>query len=267
MRVALLAGCAQQVLTPQINEATVRLLTRLGCEVVVAPRRRLLRRAGPPHGTRGRGRALAARKQHRRLGARPGAFDAVIANASGCGTQLKDYGFLLRNEPDWAARAAALSALARDVSEVVAELGLRGGAGRAGRCAGRRLSRGLLAAARPAHRRRAARPACTRPASPSSTSPRATSAAARPAPTTCCSPSSPTACVRARSPTSPPPGADAVAAGNVGCMVQIAGGLGPAGHAPGRAARLGDRRTATHGLARGGRTDHFLRVDNPGEPP
>jgi glycolate oxidase iron-sulfur subunit len=118
-RVALLAGCAQQVVTPQVNEATIRLLTRLGCEVVVA------RGAGCcgalVHHMGREADAMAAAKANIAAWERAGPFDAVIANASGCGTQLKEYGFLLRNDPEWAPRAAELSAKARDISEVVAE--------------------------------------------------------------------------------------------------------------------------------------------------
>ncbi len=119
-RVALLAGCAQQVLAPQVNEATIRLLTRLGCEVVVA------RGAGCcgalVHHMGREGDAVAAAQANISAWENAGPFDAVISNASGCGTQLKEYGFLLRNDPAWAARAAALSEMARDVSEVVADL-------------------------------------------------------------------------------------------------------------------------------------------------
>lgn len=120
MRVALLAGCAQQVLTPQVNAATVRLLTRLGCEVVVAPGAgccgSLVLHMGEDARSRNQARANIAAWE------RAGPFDAVIATASGCGTQLKEYGHLLREDPAWAERAAALSARARDVAEVVAEL-------------------------------------------------------------------------------------------------------------------------------------------------
>ncbi len=121
-RVALLTGCAQQVLTPAINAATVRLLTRLGCEVVVA------RGAGCcgalVHHMGRESDAQAAAKRNIEAWEAAGPFDAVIANASGCGTQLKEYGFLLRDDPEWSARAAALSDKARDVSEVIAELDL-----------------------------------------------------------------------------------------------------------------------------------------------
>ncbi len=119
-RVALLAGCAQQVLTPQVNEATLRLLTRLGCEVVVAPGAAccgsLVLHMGDADGSR------AAARRNIAAWEAAGPFDAVIANASGCGTQLKEYGHLLAEDPAWADRAAALSAQARDVSELLDEL-------------------------------------------------------------------------------------------------------------------------------------------------
>jgi glycolate oxidase iron-sulfur subunit len=125
MRVALLPGCAQQVLAPAINEATVRLLTRLGCEVVVAPGSgccgALLHHLGdaPP--------ALALARVNIDAWERAranGGLDAVVANASGCGTMLKDYGFLLREDAAHAEKAARLAALARDVSEIVTALGV-----------------------------------------------------------------------------------------------------------------------------------------------
>ena len=125
-RVALLAGCAQRVLAPAINEATIRLLTRHGVEVVVA--------AGS--GCCGAlvhhlGQAATARRQaianidawSRLLEATPD-LDAVVINASGCGTMVKDYGFLLRDDPAYAAKAARIAALAKDVTEIVAGLDL-----------------------------------------------------------------------------------------------------------------------------------------------
>ena len=125
MRVALLPGCAQQVLAPEINAATIRLLTRHGCEVVVAPGSgccgALTHHLGEER-RRWRWRAPISTPGPRAAGA--GGLDAVVANASGCGTMLKDYGFLLRTDPAYAEKAARIAALARDVSEVVAELGL-----------------------------------------------------------------------------------------------------------------------------------------------
>jgi glycolate oxidase iron-sulfur subunit len=130
MRVALLPGCAQQVLAPAINEATVRLLTRLGCEVVVAPGSgccgALLHHLGdaPPALALARVNIDAWEQARTNSG-----FDAVVANASGCGTMLKDYGFLLREDPAYAEKAARIAALARDVSEIVTALGVEPQAG------------------------------------------------------------------------------------------------------------------------------------------
>src|SRR6185437_12021545 len=126
MRVALLPGCAQQVLAPEINEATIRLLTRHGAEVVVAPGSgccgALLHHLADEAPALALARANIDAWQSAREG---GGLDAVVANASGCGTMLKDYGFLLRTDPIYADKAAQIAALARDVSEVIAKLGLR----------------------------------------------------------------------------------------------------------------------------------------------
>ncbi len=125
MRVALLTGCAQQVIAPQINEATVRLLTGLGCDVVV------------PKGmgccgalTHHMGKEDESLRFMRRNVAawtreiEGEGLDAVVINASGCGTTVKDYGYILRKEPEWAGKAARVAAIARDVSEVLTELGV-----------------------------------------------------------------------------------------------------------------------------------------------
>jgi glycolate oxidase iron-sulfur subunit len=126
MRVALLPGCAQRVLAPEINEATIRLLTRHGAEVVVAAGSgccgALLHHLGDEAPALALARANIDAWAKAREG---GGLDAIVANASGCGTMLKDYGFLLRIDPAYAEKAAQIAALARDVSEVAAELGLR----------------------------------------------------------------------------------------------------------------------------------------------
>jgi glycolate oxidase iron-sulfur subunit len=124
MRVALLPGCAQRVLMPEINEATVRLLTRLGCEVVVAPGSgccgALLHHLGDGAPVLALARANIDAWERAR---ESGGLDAFVANASGCGTMLKDYGFLLREDPAYAEKAARIAALARDVSEIITALG------------------------------------------------------------------------------------------------------------------------------------------------
>ncbi len=124
-KVALLAGCAQQVIAPQINEATIRLLTRHGCDVAIAPRAgccgALTHHMGIEDASHAMARANIAAWSALWDGQGP---DAVVINASGCGTTVKDYGFMFRNDPQWAARAATISGLTRDVSELMAELGL-----------------------------------------------------------------------------------------------------------------------------------------------
>ena len=124
-RVALLSGCAQTVLDPGLNEATIRLLTRHGVEVVVA------RGAGCCGSlTHHMGREDAARASARAnieawsREAESGGLDAIVINTSGCGTTVKDYGHMFRTDPTWAGRAAKVSALARDVTELMDEIGL-----------------------------------------------------------------------------------------------------------------------------------------------
>jgi glycolate oxidase iron-sulfur subunit len=122
-RVALLAGCANEALAPRINEATIRLLNRHGVEVVVAA-----------------DSACCGSLEHH-LGREPGAvakaranidawsrlenLDAILITISGCGTTVKDYGFMLRTDPAYADKAARVSSLARDVSEYLAGLGIK----------------------------------------------------------------------------------------------------------------------------------------------
>jgi glycolate dehydrogenase iron-sulfur subunit len=124
-RVALLAGCVQQVLAPQINEATIRLLTRHGCEVVVAQGAgccgALVHHLGEEAGALAAARANIDAWQ---AVLDDGGLDAVVINASGCGTQIKDYGFMLRDDESHAQSAKRISALARDVTELLAEIGL-----------------------------------------------------------------------------------------------------------------------------------------------
>jgi glycolate oxidase iron-sulfur subunit len=124
-RVALLAGCAQQVVAPQINEATIRLLTRLGCEVVVAEGAGCC--GALTHHMGKEDAALAFVKANIAAWTRElegGGLDAVVINASGCGTTVKDYGFMLKHDAAWAARAERISGLALDVSEWLAQIGV-----------------------------------------------------------------------------------------------------------------------------------------------
>jgi glycolate oxidase iron-sulfur subunit len=119
-RVALLAGCAQQAIAPEINNATIALLTRLGVEVVV-PKDAGCCGALVHHMGRHE-EALAAARRNVSAWANGPELDAVIVNTSGCGTVLKDYGFLLRHDAQ-SALAAKISGLTKDISEFLVQIG------------------------------------------------------------------------------------------------------------------------------------------------
>jgi len=124
-RVAILTGCAQPVLEPGINEATVSLLNRLGIEVVV-PKGEGCCGALVHHMGR-EDAALASARQNVDAWTREiddGGLDAIVITASGCGTTIKDYGFMLRLDPAYAQKAERVSALAKDVTEYLATLDL-----------------------------------------------------------------------------------------------------------------------------------------------
>ena len=124
-RVALLRGCAQSVLDPGINDAAIRLLTRAGVEVVFAEGEgccgALVHHMGRSHDSH------AQAKRNIDAWTRlidDGGLDAILVTTSGCGTTVKDYGFMLRDDPDYAEKAARVSALAKDVSEYIDTLDL-----------------------------------------------------------------------------------------------------------------------------------------------
>lgn len=117
--VGMVTGCVQQVFFAQVNEATVRVLTAEGCDVV-APRAQGCCGALSEHA----GREEEARERARRL---IGTFeahevDAIVVNVAGCGSALKEYGRLLADDPEYRDRAAAFAAKVRDISELLAEL-------------------------------------------------------------------------------------------------------------------------------------------------
>jgi glycolate oxidase iron-sulfur subunit len=124
-RVALLQGCAQQVLAPRINQAAISLLTRHGIEVVLVKDEQccgaLTHHLGRDGDALGRARAniTAWLDEAGRDG-----LDAIVVTTSGCGTVIKDYGFMLREDRDFAESAAKISALAKDISEYVGGLDL-----------------------------------------------------------------------------------------------------------------------------------------------
>jgi len=122
MRIALMTGCAQKALNTDINDATIRLLTRLGCEVVVARGAGCCGALTHHMGKESESHASAARNIAAWVGEMDGeGLDAIVINTSGCGTTVKDYGFMFRNDP-LAENAARVSALAMDVSEVLMRL-------------------------------------------------------------------------------------------------------------------------------------------------
>jgi glycolate oxidase iron-sulfur subunit len=124
-RVALLQGCAQQVLAPRINQAAISLLTRHGVEVVLVRDEQCC--GALTHHLGRDGDALARAKAN--IGvwmgeADRGGLDAILVTASGCGTVIKDYGYMLRGDPEFSAPAAKVSALAKDISEYVSAMDL-----------------------------------------------------------------------------------------------------------------------------------------------
>ncbi len=123
-RVAILSGCAQRVLSPEINEATIRLLTRHGCEVIVAKGAgccgALAHHLGQQGNAAARANILAWQREIEGEG-----LDAIVINASGCGTTVKDYGFMFREDRRLAEAARQVSSLARDITELMSEIGLK----------------------------------------------------------------------------------------------------------------------------------------------
>ncbi|PSO19019.1 MULTISPECIES: glycolate oxidase subunit GlcF [Bradyrhizobium] len=124
-RVALLQGCAQQVLAPRINQAAISLLTRHGIEVVLVRDEQccgaLTHHLGNDQDALARARANITAWQREAAGE---GLDAILVTTSGCGTVIKDYGYLLREDKAFAADAAKVSALAKDITEYIAGLGL-----------------------------------------------------------------------------------------------------------------------------------------------
>ncbi len=122
-RVALMSGCVDQVVKPEIREATIRLLNRHGVEVVLPAGEGC---CGSLSHHMGREReALDFVRNNVDVWTREienSGLDAILITASGCGTTVKDYGFMLRTDPAYAAKAAKVSALARDITEYVATL-------------------------------------------------------------------------------------------------------------------------------------------------
>ncbi len=118
--VGMLTGCVQQVFFPQVNAATARVLAAEGCDVICPPGQGCCG-ALSLHGGRRAEAAAFARATIATF--EQAGVDAVIVNAAGCGSAMKEYGKLLAGDPQWAERAATFSAAVRDLSEYLAELG------------------------------------------------------------------------------------------------------------------------------------------------
>ncbi|MFM2430460.1 MAG: hypothetical protein RLZZ511_1673 [Cyanobacteriota bacterium] len=120
-RVGLLLGCVQRVFNPDVNEATIRVLTANGCEVVLPPSQgccgALSHHQGQEADAQGFARRTIAAFEAAQV-------DYLLINASGCGHTLKEYGHILANDPDYADRAKAFVEKVRDVQEFLAEVGL-----------------------------------------------------------------------------------------------------------------------------------------------
>ncbi|HUS53061.1 MAG TPA: glycolate oxidase subunit GlcF [Thermohalobaculum sp.] len=124
-RVALMTGCAQKALNPDINAATIRLLNRHGCDVVMARGAGCCGALTHHMGKTDLSHASAAANIRAWAAEMDGeGLDAVIINTSGCGTTVKDYGYMLRGDPVLAGDAARVSAITRDITEFMIEIGL-----------------------------------------------------------------------------------------------------------------------------------------------
>ena len=124
-RVALLSGCISPVLAPSTNEAAIRLLNRNGIEVVIAAGEGCC--GSLAHHMGRENEALSRARNNIDVWNREiegGGLDAILVTVSGCGTTIKDYGFMLRSDPTYAAKAARVSARARDITEYLAALKL-----------------------------------------------------------------------------------------------------------------------------------------------
>jgi glycolate oxidase iron-sulfur subunit len=120
-RVALLVGCVQQVVSPHINQATLRVLARNGVEVVIPPGQGCCGALAMHTGELGMARAQGRRN----LDAFPGDVDAILTNAAGCGSGMKEYALIFKGT-DLEAQAGAFSNRVMDVSVFLDELGLVG---------------------------------------------------------------------------------------------------------------------------------------------
>ncbi|HXF82210.1 MAG TPA: heterodisulfide reductase-related iron-sulfur binding cluster, partial [bacterium] len=120
-RVGMLNGCIMPLLFGEVNAATVRVLRRNGCEVVMPRQQGCCGALNVHNGETAAAKAMARRNIDTFLAA---GVDVIVVNAAGCGAAMKEYGHLLRDDPAYAEKAAAFAARCRDAAEFLAELGL-----------------------------------------------------------------------------------------------------------------------------------------------
>jgi glycolate oxidase iron-sulfur subunit len=118
-RVGLLSGCVQQVFFQHVNEATARVLAAEGCEIVIPQSQPCCGALMVHSGLEDQAAHLARQMISTFESAN---VDTIVINAAGCGSTMKEYGHLLRDDPAWAARAAAFSAKCKDISEILCDL-------------------------------------------------------------------------------------------------------------------------------------------------
>jgi len=118
-RVGMLSGCVQQVFFQHVNLATARVLAAEGCEVIIPQAQQccgaLMLHSGLDEEASALARTMIAAFEAANV-------DTIVINAAGCGSTMKEYGHLLREDPAWAARAAAFSAKCKDIAEILCEL-------------------------------------------------------------------------------------------------------------------------------------------------
>lgn len=118
-RVGMLSGCVQRVFFSKVNEATVRVLAAEGCEVVIPSAQSccgaLMLHSGMENEAAALAKKMIAAFEEANV-------DSIVINSAGCGSTMKEYGYLLRDDPAWAERAAMFSAKCRDISEILCEL-------------------------------------------------------------------------------------------------------------------------------------------------
>jgi glycolate oxidase iron-sulfur subunit len=118
----MLSGCVQQVFFQHVNQATARVLAAEGCEVIIPQAQKccgaLMLHSGLDEQASALARTMIATFEAANV-------DTIVINAAGCGSTMKEYGHLLRDDPAWAARAAAFSAKCKDIAEILCELPAR----------------------------------------------------------------------------------------------------------------------------------------------